>query len=63
MENTMVRTLKSLQEQIMAGLNPQAIVSASPSNHSVVEKPIKVGDLFARSDAARDDLRHTGYAR
>ncbi len=62
MENTMSCALKALKEQVLAGLVPQASLSA-PLGTATTDRPVRISEIFSRADAARDDLRHSGYGR
>lgn len=61
MENTMSCALKALKEQVLSGLVPQASLSAPLG--TTIDRPVRVGEIFARAETARDDLRHSGYSR
>lgn len=60
MENTMGTALKALKEQVAAGF---AAKSDSIPSHAAIDHPTRIGDLLQQAEAARDDLRHSGYCR
>lgn len=58
MQNTMSNTLSVLRKQVEAGLSHKSDNTTSLKN---IDRPVQIGDLLARAETAREELRHTGY--
>jgi len=63
MEKTMGSALNALKEQVKIGFAPKSDRPATTETHAAVDRPVRIGDLILQAEAARDDLRHTGYSR
>lgn len=60
MKKTMGTTLNALMEQVKAGLVLTPNTAPAPDRQAVaIDRPVKIGDLLANSEAAKDDLRHS----
>lgn len=62
MKNTLSCALNALKEQVLAGMVPQASLSA-PLGNTTADRPVRIGDVFAQAETARDELKHSGYGR
>lgn len=63
MKTTMGNALKALRAQVEVGLATQSDRSLVPDSQSNIVRPVRIGELLNQAEAARDELRHTGYGR
>lgn len=63
MEKTMGSALNALKEQVKVGFTAKPDHTATKEIHAAIDRPVRIGDLILQAEAARDDLRHTGYGR
>lgn len=58
MKNTISKALNALKEQVAVGLS-HGCDNTPPKNN--IDQPVRIGDLLARAETAREELRHAGY--
>lgn len=59
MQNQMGKTLSALRKQVQAGLSHEFVENDAPEK---IEQPVKIVEIFARAETARDELRlSSGY--